>query len=56
MKLSNLAEHSYVPFVKDTSEMDGTLVPEDDLNKQTQSVHEDSKPFKCNLCGAIYAV
>ena len=44
LKLSNLAEHSYVPFGKDTSEMDDTLVPGNvqkyELNKPTKSVHE----------------
>ena len=49
LKLSNLAEHSFVPFVKDTSKMDvssilAKLVPwnvqKHELNKPTKSVHE----------------
>ena len=43
-KLSNLAEHSYVPLGKDTSEIDDTLVPGNvqkyKLNKPTKSGHE----------------
>ena len=41
LKLSNLSEHSYVPFGKDTSEMvPGNLQKDELSDKPTKSVHE----------------
>ena len=61
LKLSNLAEHSYVPFGKDTSEMDDTLLPGNvqkyELNKPTKSVHEGQSKedwIEANLADGNY--
>ena len=48
LKLSHLAEHSYVPFVEDTSEVDDTLLPANvgkyDESPKPSTSHESPKP------------